>query len=155
MRRVKFKPGLRQQLTTNAAYLAAMSPGGTLPADLQRSLDATMPAPKKKRAEPRQLEAPLVAAIKQLLAHHPKVLWALRVNSGSASYEAKSGKWAPVKFHEWLRYPMPMRMPDFFGMLNDGRIFGLEAKNRIGLSQQTNASEIKRIFCNVYGRTAV
>ena len=121
MRRVKFRPGLRQTLTANAAYLAAMSPGGTLPPDLQRSLDATMPAPKNQRAAPRQLEAPVVAAISELLAVHPRVIWAARFNSGAASYEVagydgERGRYAPVWFHKFVRMPEKMRMPDFFGL---------------------------------------
>ena len=123
MRRVKFRPGLRQQLTANAAYLAAMSPGGVLPADLQRSLDATMPPPKKQRAAPRQLEAPVVQAISELLAVHPRVIWAARFNSGAASYEVagydgERGRYAPVWFHKFVRMPEKMRMPDFFGLVH-------------------------------------
>lgn len=93
-----------------------------------------------KRAAPRQLEAEVVRAIKQLVAQHPKILWMLRVNAGMASYEAKSGKWAPVRFHEWLRYPMKMRMPDFYGMLIDGRSIGFEAK-KPGWRQPTDQRE--------------
>ena len=74
--------------------------------------------PVRARAAPRQLEGPVVAAISELLAVHPRVLIALRMNSGAASYEAASGKYAPVWFHRWLRYPYKMRMPDFFGFVN-------------------------------------
>ena len=72
--------------------------------------------PVRARAAPRQLEAPVVAAISQLLAVHPRVIWAARFNSGAASYEAASGKYAPIWFHKFLRAPEKMRMPDFFGL---------------------------------------
>lgn len=91
-------------------------------------------------AKQKPLEQDVVRAIKDLLAAHPKVLWALRVNSGSASYEAKSGKWNPVKFHEWVRSPCTMRMPDFYGMLVDGRALALEAK-REGWTKPTDQRE--------------
>ena len=127
VRRVKFRPGLRQTLTANAAYLGAMSPDGVLPADLQASLERTMPAPKKSRAAPRALEAPVVAAISELLAVHPKVLFACRQNSGMASYEAKSGKYAPVFFYRILTHNT-LTITDFWGILRDGRMFAIEAK---------------------------
>jgi hypothetical protein len=125
MARIKFKPTLREQRQNVDAALrwqAALS-GRPVPPELLNNV-----APKRERAAPRQLEAPVVAAISELLARHPKVLWMLRVNAGMASYEAKSGKWAPVHFHRWLRSPSPMRMPDFYGMLVDGRSIALEAK---------------------------
>ncbi len=65
----------------------------------------------------RPLEAEVIRAVEQLLAVHPRVLWALRMNSGSASYEAKSGKYAPVWFHRWVRAPERVRMSDFYGAI--------------------------------------
>lgn len=129
-RRFGFKPSLRKTMLGNAAYMAAMG-DGTLPPDLAASMESTLPKAPKPRAaanKPRQLETPVIAAISELLAVHPAVYMALRMNSGAASYEAASGKYAPVQFHRWLRYPEKMRMPDFIGWLKDGRSFAIEAK---------------------------
>ena len=79
--------------------------------------EAAQPAPPRQRAAPRSLEGSVIAAISELLAVHPRVIWAARFNSGAASYEAASGKYAPVWFHKFLRSPEKMRMPDFFGIV--------------------------------------
>lgn len=81
----------------------------------------------------RPLEADVIRAVEKLLAVHPRVLWALRMNSGAASYEAKSGKWAPVWFHRWVRSTVPMRMSDFLGarveeLFDRPQIFAIECK---------------------------
>ena len=74
------------------------------------------------------LEADVIRAVGQLLAVHPMVLYALRMNSGAASYEAKTGKFAPVWFHIWVRAPEKCRMADFYGATKDSRIIALECK---------------------------
>ena len=144
VRKLRFKPSLRTTMLGNAAYLASMAPGGELPLDLAASMERTLPkAPKHRvrsedmsavdidavhRTQTAPLESEVTAAISKLLAVHPKVLIAIRMNSGMASYEAASGRYAPVHFHKWLRYPEKMRMPDFIGWLTDGRPFAIEAK---------------------------
>ena len=90
-------------------------------------MEAGQIAPVRPRAKPRQLEAPVVAAIGELLAVHPKVLFAVRQNSGMASYEAKSGKYAPVYFYKILTRS-PMTITDFWGVLREGRMLAIEAK---------------------------
>ncbi len=81
-----------------------------------------------KRA-PVQREAPVVAAISELLARHPKVLFAVRQNTGMASYEAASGKYAPVRFYRVLTHSSnDMTITDFWGILRDGRPLAIEAK---------------------------
>jgi len=126
----------------NAAWLAAQAPDGKLPADLAASMQRTLPnAPRRRvpRADGVDIdaihkrpdvakEAEIVAAISELLSRHPRVLIAIRMNSGAASYEASTGRYAPVWFHRFLRYPEKMRMPDFIGWLIDGRPFAIEAK---------------------------
>ena len=88
----------------------------------------TVLPPKRERAAPRKLEAPVVAAISELLAVHPKVLLAVRQNSGQASYEAKSGKYAPVAFYRILTHGGTVTITDFWGILRDGRLLAVEAK---------------------------
>lgn len=123
-RKLSFKPSHRDTLRANDAaikHLARMS-GKPVPPEMLNNLP-----PKRERAAPRQLEAPVVAAISSLLAIHPKVLFAVRQNSGSASYEAASGKWAPVKFY-YILTTQPVTITDFWGILRDGRMLAIEAK---------------------------
>ena len=123
MRRIKFRPTHRATLEANNAadrFYAAM-------AGVEPRAQSVIPE-KRERAAPRKLEQPVVQAIAELLAVHPKVLIALRINSGSASYEAKSGKWAPVAFHRWIKPASGMRMSDFLCVLKDGRVLAIEAK---------------------------
>jgi len=96
----------------------------------------TVIAPVKHRAAQNPDIAELgpdgvMAEIAEFVGSHPNVLIAWRQNSGSASYEAKSGKWAPVNFYDWIVRPEKMRLPDIMGMLLDGRLFAIEAKNRL------------------------
>lgn len=98
-----------------------------------------------KPAKPRQAsgkpdEAGVVRAVSQLLGGHPKVLFALRMNSGAASYEAKSGRYAPIWFHKWVRSPEPCRMSDFIGATIDFRMLAIECK-RPGWSKPTDQRE--------------
>ena len=122
-RRMGFKPTLREQLeSANKAdrYYAAMA--GVEPQN------QSVIAPKRERAAPISREGPVVAAISELLAVHPKVAFAVRQNSGMASYEAKSGAYAPVYFYRILTEPKTFTITDFWGFLRDGRMYAFEAK---------------------------
>jgi hypothetical protein len=120
-KRLGFKPSLReQQLKSIAAqefWLLGCPPEKRAAAQALLDGQKAQVKQKRERAAPRDLEGPVVAAISELLAVHPRVIWAARFNSGMASYEAKSGRYAPVWFHKFLRAPEKMRMPDFFGIL--------------------------------------
>lgn len=116
-KRFGFRPKLREQLhASNAAQrqlLAAMDPSDPRYAANKARLDSERAEikPVSARAAPRQLEAPVVAAVAELLRVHPKVLWAARFNSGAA------GDHSQVKFHWFVRRPEKMRLPDFYGEL--------------------------------------
>lgn len=73
------------------------------------------------------LEKDVLKAVGHLLAVHPRVAFALRMNSGMASYESRSGKYQPVWFHEWVR-GAGYRMSDFMGATVDGKIIAIECK---------------------------
>lgn len=126
MRRLGRKRTLAETMQTNHAatrYYALMA--GKEP--------PTAPAlpPKREivnRSAPETLEAAVMTAVGELLARHPNVLLAVRQNSGAASYEAKSGKWAPVWFYRVIRAPEPVRLPDYWGILRDGTPFWIEVK---------------------------
>lgn len=119
-RKFGFKPSHKDILRGNDRAIRglALMSGREVPAELLNNVPE-----KKERAAPRQLEAPVVAAISELLAAHPRVIWAARFNSGAASYEAASGNYAPVWFHRFVRQPEKMRMPDFFGLLKTGFVY--------------------------------
>ena len=85
----------------------------------------------EKRAHTKQMsdhdrEDSVIRDITALLAVHPKVLMAWRQNSGMPYNEGG----APVYFYRWVRSKTKMRIVDFIGLLTDGRMFALEAKNR-------------------------
>lgn len=115
-RKLGFKPTLRDQRESvnKALDHYALLSGRPTPEGMKNVI-----APRRAQAARRDLEGPVISAISELLAVHPRVIWAARFNSGMASYEAKSGRYAPVWFHKFLRMPEPMRMPDFFGLTGD------------------------------------
>lgn len=134
-RRMGFRPSLKEQLRQSHQAQAFMAMGA--PAEKREEAEARLEEMfpgvdidaahhvHKKRAAPRQLEAPVVAAISGLLALHPRVIWAARFNSGAASFNAANGKYQPIWFHRFLRSPEKMRMPDFFGLYATARTFKL------------------------------
>lgn len=91
-------------------------------------LDMNVP---EKRTHTKQMsdndtEAAVMRDVGQLLAVHPKVLFAVRQNSGMAYGENKQ----PIYFYRWARSKTKMRISDFWGLLTDGRLMALEVKHR-------------------------
>jgi len=84
--------------------------------------------PSAPRAAPVSREGPVLSACIDLLHAHPKVLFAVRQNSGAASYEHSSGRYAPLWFYKWVKVPEPVTLPDLWGMLVSGRMFFFEVK---------------------------
>ena len=80
-----------------------------------------------KRMADDDREESVMREVAALLAIHPKVLFAVRQNSGMS--ENASG--TPIWFYRWVRSRTKMRVTDFWGMLTDGRMFACEAKNRL------------------------
>lgn len=126
MRRLHFKPSLAEaKRSTQKAmdYYRALSPN----ADAAR-FDAG--AKSKRERGPvnvAESEAPVQAAIGELLASHPSVAIAIRINGGMAYSETG----APVWFHRLIRVPgiqKEYRLTDFVGILKSGRPFAIEAK---------------------------
>ena len=99
-------------------------------------------APRKVVDHP-DLEKHVLKAVGELLAVHPRVSYALRVNSGAASYEAASGRYKPVWFHTWVRSKEEYKMPDYFGATIDGRTIAFECK-RPSWSKPTDEREHKQ-----------
>jgi hypothetical protein len=147
-RRLGFKPHIAVATRTNRAAVRALihDPAKLAQFDKDFPVDNLPPMPKPRAApgaDGRPLEADVLSAVGDLLHQHPRVSYALRINSGQASYEAKSGKYAPVAFHIWVRSPVKCRMPDFFGALVDGRTLALECK-RPGWKQPADKREYEQ-----------
>lgn len=90
-------------------------------------------APKRtivNRTDPAELEGAVMKEVGHLLAVHPRVLFAARINSGGAWLPGKNGKDAPVFFYRIVRSREKMRIPDFIGILTDGRPFAIDPKRR-------------------------
>jgi hypothetical protein len=86
------------------------------------------PREPRKLVDHPDLEKHVLAPVGDLLAVHPRVLWAIRMNSGAASYEHSSGRYAPIWFHKWVRSPEKYRMSDYLGATTDFRLLALECK---------------------------
>ena len=85
-------------------------------------------APQVRQDNPLN-ENHVIREVSELLAVHPKVLFAVRQNSGGASYEAASGKFAPIMFYKVLT-GQDLTITDFWGIMRDGRMLAIEAKRR-------------------------
>ena len=114
-------------------------------ADSQRGLDTWAAAfgktqtvslankPKREivnRSDPNELEASVISEVGKLLAVHPNVLFACRSNSGAAYMTGRNGKDMPVTFNKIIRSPETVCLPDFWGLLRDGRFLAIECKRR-------------------------
>jgi hypothetical protein len=123
---VKPRKTLRETLLENrkAEQSWANAFGTTLRDDLEAIADKRS---NSKRMDDDDREETVMREVSALLAHHPKVLFAIRQNSGMS--ENASG--TPIWFYRWVRSRTKMRVTDFWGLLTDGRMFALEAKNRL------------------------
>ena len=125
-RKLGFRPTLRQQATQSVAaqrFYAMGAPEDKRAAALAHvEAQAAMIKPVRERAAPRDLEGPVVKAISELLAVHPKVLFAVRQNSGAA------GEHGHIHFYRILTHGKEITVVDFWGILRDGRMFACEAK---------------------------
>lgn len=75
------------------------------------------------------LEKDVLHAVGQFLAVHPRVLLAVRQNSGAAQYEA-NGKAIPIWFYKLVKNAgeADITITDYWGFLRDGRPFAIECK---------------------------
>lgn len=145
---IGFRRTLRDQRLESLAgqsFYAAMMTDPERRAEQEQRIAAERAAiaPKRERGPseaPELLEAAILNAILDLLHYHPRTLLVVRQNSGSASYQTKDGKWAPVKFYDFCKRPEKMRIPDVWGLLTDGRFFAVEAKKAGWSGPGTTAS---------------
>ena len=123
---VKPRKTLRETLLENrkAEQSWANAFGTTLRDDLDEIADKRT---NSKRMADDDREESVMREVSALLAHHPKVLFAVRQNSGMS----QNASGTPIWFYRWVRSRTKMRVTDFWGLLTDGRMFALEAKNRL------------------------
>jgi len=123
---VKPRKTLRETLLENrkAEQSWANAFGTTLRDDLETIADKRS---NSKRMADDDREESVMREVSALLAHHPKVLFAVRQNSGMS----QNASGTPIWFYRWARSRTKMRVTDFWGLLTDGRMFALEAKNRL------------------------
>ena len=109
--------------------LMALS-GKTMPPELEAPVrKAVKPRATVNPSDPHELEASVMREVADVLSKHPKVLFAIRQNSGSMEVES-NGKKMPIWFYRWARSREKMTLPDYWGLLTDGRMFALECKRR-------------------------
>ena len=134
MKPTRGRKSLRDILLENQAankFYQAML-GGETPPQVIKIPDA----PKKRILRENPIgeqdysESGVLKEISELLAKHPKVLIAVRQNSGATSYENTAGKTIPLWFYRWIRRPEDMTIVDFWGFTTDFKPFAIEAKNR-------------------------
>ena len=123
---MKPRKTLRETLLENrkAEQSWANAYGTTLRDDLEAIADKRS---NSKRMADDDREESVMREVSALLAHHPKVLFAVRQNSGMS----QNASGTPIWFYRWVRSRTKMRVTDFWGMLTDGRMFACEAKNRL------------------------
>lgn len=151
MPRRRGRKTLRDTLLANEAssnFYATMA-GKELPPKIV----AIPAAPKKRikkipvRGEIDNSEASVNREITAVLKNHPRVLIAVRQNSGSLL----DGNNVPIWFYRWIRRPNDMTITDFWGFTTDLKPFSIEAKNRkwkkVSLS---NEREMKQLRFNEF-----
>ena len=77
-----------------------------------------------------ELEGAVISECIDVLTVHPRVLFAVRQNSGAAFLTGRDGKDMPVWFYKIIKSPEKIRIIDLWGLLTDGRMFAFEAKRR-------------------------
>ena len=87
-----------------------------------------LPVKRGPRTEHADLEKHVLAAVGDLLAVHPRVAFAVRINSGMVQREAQDGRLVPIWFYRWVSAPEPMKLVDYIGATKDGRLLAIECK---------------------------
>ena len=119
------RPSLREQLLSSERALNFMAAAADKP-----PVDFHIPPKRERRApDPADSEAPVVAAVGELLAAHPQVLFAVRQNSGAMHVPSRiNERLVPIWFYRVVRAPENVTLPDYWGFLRDCRAFAIECK---------------------------
>lgn len=95
-----------------------------------------------RKFQSEDVEAPVLKAVGELLAVHPRVLFAVRQNTGAMHYE-RDGRPVPIWFYRIVRKPEDMTIVDFWGLLRDGKPFAFECK-KPSWTKPTKDHELKQ-----------
>lgn len=127
----KPKPTLNETIRINEKALRGlcMLGGKPIPEGFDTPAVEVKPRSVVNPSDPHDLEASVMREVASVLAKHPKVLFAIRQNSGSMEVESNGNK-MPIWFYRWARSRESMTLPDYWGLLTDGRMFALECKRR-------------------------
>lgn len=149
MRRpLRFKPTLRETLARNNAADRFYAASFNKEPMAQSAIAAKRAYTKRSDRN----ESDVLREIGALLATHPRVLWALRVNSGAASYMTQGGRQVPIWFTRWMRSPDKMRVVDILGATTDARILAIEAKPPTWKSPRDDREHEQAAFLDIVRR---
>ena len=118
------------------------------------------PQARRQLVDHPDLEKHVLRAVGELLAAHPRVLLAVRQNSGGASYEHSSGRYAPIFFYKLLRPHDAMTIPDFWGLVEHPGVhrtmpFAIECKrpswNGISSDREMRQEKFIALICESGG----
>ena len=137
--RKRLRDTMLEGLAVQKSWFAGMSPDDPRYAAAQERLarqEALIPSVPKARLLRRPvdgrpvvpLEKEVIAGVAALLNVHPRILWCIRINSGSSAYTNAVGKDIPLWFFRWIKRPDKSRMSDFLGATVDCRIIAVECK---------------------------
>jgi hypothetical protein len=92
-----------------------------------------------KHPEPK--EADVLRAVLTLLAMHPRVAWAHRMNTGAGKVVRRGS------VSQFMRWGFP-GCPDVLGQLTDGRVLAVETKRPSGELTPEQAAFLERVRSN-------
>lgn len=101
-----------------------------------------LPVKRAPRIDHEDLEKHTLAAVGELLAVHPKILFAVRQNSGGMQYADAQGKTHSMWFYRIIT-GQPVRISDYWGILRDGRMLAMECK-RPSWSKPSDKRELEQ-----------
>ena len=96
------------------------------------------------------LEADVIKGVGQLLNVHPKVLFAVRQNTGAMPYMNNMGKSIPVWFYKIVKTPERITIVDYWGFLADKRPFAFECKRPSWTGKTLDERELRQqVFLHI------
>lgn len=148
------KKSLQDQMEAYAGAMRGLCAlgGKPMPPELEAPVRVVKPArAAPTKSDPKTLEASVMLELADIYASHPNILFAVRQTSGGT----KIGN-HHVKFWRWMRRNgVEMTITDTWGMLQDGRMFAIEAKRPgwkgvgTGDSEQAVKERRQQNFINV------
>jgi hypothetical protein len=122
------RKSLRETVAENRAALDALCDAAGRPRMSQTNVEAAIAARPvrtqlRKPSDPTVIyERDVLKAVWKLLAHHPRVAWITRINSGTAPMDFGNGRVAPIRFN------YKDGISDLIGQMKDGRFIACEVK---------------------------